>query len=191
MEAYVELSNKDIIKDTDPRIREHSEDVELPLSEENRELLLAMHQYVADSQVPELAEEKDLSPAVGIAAIQLGIPKKMIAVVVPSDEEDVEDLHLALANPKIISRSAKLGFLKNGEGCLSVPDAHEGIVCRPMRIKVRAYDLLTDQNVVITAQGYEAVVLQHEIDHLSGKLFYDHIDPQNPWHVPANANEVD
>ena len=47
MEAYVELSNKDIIKDTDPRIREHSEDVELPLSEENRELLLAMHQYVA------------------------------------------------------------------------------------------------------------------------------------------------
>lgn len=169
----MELSNADIIHDDDPKLRGHSADVELPLNKEDEELLTALHQYVKDSQDDELCEQKNLSPAVGIAAIQVGVPKKMLAVVVPQDDGSFKEW--ALANPKIISRSMKKAALAGGEGCLSVPDAHEGYVLRPNHIKVRAYDLLTNQEVVIDESGYEAIVLQHEIDHLSGVLFYDRI----------------
>ena len=85
-----------------------------------------------------------------------------------------------LANPKIVSRSIQSAYLENGEGCLSVPEEHDGFVVRSARVKVSGYDLLTDQNVTIRARGYLAIVLQHEIDHFSGVLFYDHIDPKNP-----------
>ena len=90
-----------IVKDSDPIVREKSVTVPIPMHEEDKELLMDMLQYVRDSQDSELAEKQNLRPAVGIAAIQLGIPKKMLAVVVPKDEE--EDYEFALANPKIIS----------------------------------------------------------------------------------------
>ncbi len=171
----MELSNQSIIKDDNPKIRERSADVELPLNDEDRELLEAMYHYVKDSQDEELCEKRDLTPSVGIAAIQVGVPKKMIAVVAENDEG--EPVEWALVNPKIISKSVQMTALSKGEGCLSVPGSHPGVVPRPYKIKVRAYDLLTDQKVLIEAKGYEAIVLQHEIDHLSGTLFYDHIRP--------------
>lgn len=184
----MELSNENIIHDDNPRLRERSAAVSLPLSEEDRELLAAMFQYVKDSQDDELCEQKNLSPAVGLAAIQLGIPKKMIAVVVPGDEEaGEEDQQWALANPKIIQKSAQTAFLNTGEGCLSVIDAHPGAVLRHNHVKVKGYDLLSDQDVVIDVTGYPAIVLQHEIDHLSGILFYDRITDQ----IPADAVEVE
>ncbi len=179
------LNNDHIIHDDDPRIRENSADVTLPLSEEDRELLLAMYNYVKDSQDEELCEKRNLSPAVGLAAIQVAQPKKMIAVVVEDEEGNAHEW--ALVNPKIISRSAKQAWLADGEGCLSVPDAHPGIVPRAERIKVRAYDLLTDQNVVIQANGYTAIVLQHEIDHLTGVLYYDHIGKG----IPENGGPIE
>lgn len=182
----MEINIDTIIHDDDPRIRQHSADVPLPLSEEDESLLRAMHQYVAESQDDELAEEKNLQPAVGIAAIQLGIPKKMIAVVVPGEDED-SVIEYALANPKILSRSRELNALKTGEGCLSVPETVEGYVFRPARVKVRAFDLLSNQEVLIKAEGYLAIVLQHEIDHLTGKLYYDHINTENPFEIPSNA----
>ncbi len=171
----MELSNASIIKDDNPQIRVRSENVSLPLNAEDRELLEAMYQYVKDSQDDELCQARDLTPSVGIAAIQLGVPKKMIAVVTENDEG--EPVEWALVNPKIISKSVQMTGLSKGEGCLSVPGSHPGIVARPYHIKVKAYDLLSDQNVLIDAKGYEAIVLQHEIDHLSGILFYDHIRP--------------
>lgn len=180
----MEINTETIIHDDDPRIRQHSADVELPLSEENKELLTAMHQYVVESKIPEIAEAKKLQPAVGIAAIQLGIPLKMIAVHTGDEEEDIS---YALVNPRITMKSRKLAALGSGEGCLSVPDGHEGYVCRPNKIRVKGYDLLTDQDVVIEAEGYSAIVLQHEIDHLTGKLYYDHIDPAHPQSAPAGT----
>ncbi|MEY8380046.1 peptide deformylase [Ileibacterium valens] len=181
----MEINMETVIHDDDPRIRQHSADVNIPLSKEDAELLFKMHQYVAESQDEQIAEVKNLQPAVGIAAIQLGIPKKMIAVVVPIDEDHI--FEFALANPKIISRSRELAALQTGEGCLSVPETKEGYVFRSNRIKVRGYDLLTDQEVTIKAEGYPAIVLQHEIDHLSGKLYYDHINQKNPYQIPDNA----
>lgn len=173
----MEINMTTIIHDDDPRIREHSADVALPLSDENRELLSAMHQYVVNSQNPELAQANNLQPAVGIAAIQLGIPLKMIAVYTGDEEGDIS---YALVNPRVTMKSRKMAALSGGEGCLSVPEGHSGLVYRPNKIRVKGYDLLTDQDVVIEAEGYPAIVLQHEIDHLTGQLYYDHINAMDP-----------
>lgn len=68
----MEINMETVIHDDDPRIRQHSADVNIPLSKEDAELLFKMHQYVAESQDEQIAEAKNLQPAVGIAAIQLG-----------------------------------------------------------------------------------------------------------------------
>ena len=183
----MKLTMEDIILDSDPRIREKSQPVDLPLSDENRELLQAMLQYVRDSQDDEIAQAENLQPAVGIAAIQLGIPKQMIAVVVP-EEDGVHEV--ALANPKIISESVQNGYLNGGEGCLSVKEEHPGHVFRHARIKVRGYYLIQDKKTVISANGYFAIALQHEIDHLSGILFYDRIDANDPWKKDPEAEVI-
>ena len=176
------INNDTILKDDDPIIRTRSEPVELPLSSENEEILRNMYQYVLDSTDEEKAAANNLRPAVGISAIQIGIPRQLTAVIVREYDKNDElvTYEYMLANPRIISRSEQLAYLENGEGCLSVAEDHDGFVVRSARVKVKGYDLLTDQEVTIRARGYFAIVLQHEIDHFSGVLFYDHIDPKNP-----------
>lgn len=183
----MKITSKDIILDTDERMRKSSEPVKLPLSNEDKELLQAMLDYVRNSQDDEIAKADDLQPAVGIAAVQVGVLKQMIAVVIPY-EDGVDEV--ALANPKIISESVQNAYLENGEGCLSVKEEHPGHVFRHARIKVRGYDLIQDKNVTISAEGYYAIALQHEIDHLSGILFYDHIDAKNPWKSDDEAEVI-
>ena len=183
----MKINSETIILDSDPVLRTKSKKVELPLSAQDQALLEDMLQYVKDSQDDEIAQEQGLQPAVGIAAIQLGIPKQMIAVVVP-DEDTVYEA--ALVNPKIISESVQNAYLENGEGCLSVKEEHPGHVFRHARIKVRGYDLTQQKVVTIKAEGYFAIALQHEIDHLSGILYYDRIDPEEPWKEDAEAEVI-
>ncbi|MCR5447787.1 MAG: peptide deformylase [Solobacterium sp.] len=177
------INNDTIIKDNDPFIREKSMPVELPLSDEDRALLQDLYNYVKDSTDPEKAEKLNLRPAVGISAIQVGVPKQLTAVIVPTLDKDGNEItaEFMLANPKIISQSVQPAYLDSGEGCLSVEGEHEGHVVRSARIKVRAYDAITDQEIEIRARGYLAIVLQHEIDHFSGTLFYDKIDHDDPY----------
>lgn len=183
----MKINSETIVLDSDPILRSKSEKVTLPLNQEDKDLLMDMLTYVRESQDDQIAQEKNLQPAVGIAAIQLGIPKKLIAVVVP-DEDQVHEV--ALANPQIVSESVQVGYLANGEGCLSVKGEHPGHVFRHARIKVRGYDLIQDKNVTISAEGYFAIALQHEIDHLSGILFYDRIDPKDPWKEDEEAEVI-
>ena len=68
----------------------------------------------------------------------------------------------------------------SGEGCLSVDEEHKGYAHRYYKIKMQAYDALRDKDVVITARGFDAIVLQHEYDHLDGLFFYDRIDKNKP-----------
>ncbi|MBR0461558.1 MAG: peptide deformylase [Erysipelotrichaceae bacterium] len=180
------INNETIIKDSDPIIRKRSSDVALPLSEEDRKLLLDMHKYVYDSTIEEIAEKENLRPAVGISAIQLGVPKKMTAIILKDSEGNVETEY-ALVNPKIISSSVEQAYLKNGEGCLSVEDEHEGYIYRSARCKVKGYDLISDKDVLIKAEGYLAIVLQHELDHFKGVLFYDHINKKDPFYEDPDA----
>lgn len=181
----MKLNYDDVIKDTNSLIREKSEPVNLPLSNEDKELLMGMLTYVKNSVDPELSEKENLRPAVGIAAIQLGIKKQLIAIAI--QDEDGKFIEYALVNPKIISHSVQNAYLKNGEGCLSVEDLHEGYVYRHARITVKAYDLLQEKEVKIRAKDYVAIVMQHEIDHLSGILYYDHIDKTNPYKEDPEA----
>ena len=179
-----------IIKDHDATIRNKSQPVDLPLSMQDKATLMALYNYVKDSINPKVAEEKKLKPAVGIAAIQAGIPKQLCAIIC-EDERSTEETniwhHYALANAKIISYSAKKSYLKHGEGCLSVEEDHSGYVMRSARIKVQAYDLLQNKEVLIRASGYLAIVLQHEIDHFQGILFYDYINKLDPYHASSDA----
>lgn len=178
----MKLNYEDVIKEPNDILRTKSEDVPLPLNKEDKDLLQAMLNYVKDSQDDELAEKEGLRPAVGIAAIQLGIPKKMLAIYVDMGDEDHEDIvELALVNPKIVAHSEQVSYLQNGEGCLSVEDIIEGYVPRHARITVKAYDLVSDQEIKLRISGYPAIILQHEIDHLSGIMFHDHINQENPW----------
>ena len=183
------INNTTIIKDDDFLLREKSIDVKIPLSNEDKDILESLIDYVRKSTIPEIALKENLKPAVGIAAPQVGILKKMLAIsFVDYDKDDNEILHeYALANPKILSTSNMLSYLKQGEGCLSVEDEHLGYIYRSAKIKVRAYNLLEDKEVIIQAKGYLAIVLQHEIDHLNGVLFYDHIDKDNPFRVRDNS----
>ncbi len=109
------------------------------------------------------------APGLGLAAIQVGIDKQMLVYdVAPNDESHQLNV---LINPKIIS--AKGQVLSENEGCLSVPD-YRANVKRAARILVEGVDREGNPQR-IEAEGLLAIVLQHEIDHLNGTLFIDHI----------------
>ena len=182
----MKINKKNIIVDSDPRIREKSKAVSLPLSDEDRELLESMYEYVYNSTIEEIAKKEDLQAAVGISAIQVGVPKKLLAIVL-KDEDGEEVVRYALANARIISHSVESSYLASGEGCLSVPEAHKGYIYRHARVKVKAYDLFTDSEIIIKAKGYLAIVLQHELDHFDGTLFYDHINKKEPFYEDPKA----
>ena len=105
------------------------------------------------------------------------------------DENDKE-VKYALVNPKIVSNSTRLIAIKGGEGCLSVNEDKTGYVYRYYKITVKAYDALAKKEVTINAKGYEAIVLQHEIDHLSGILYYDRINKNNPFEIKPNSELI-
>ena len=188
------LLMKDIIDDSNELIRTVSKEVELPLSKENHDLLMKMHEFLVASQDEELSEKYDLRPAVGIAAIQLGIPKRMCAIhVLDYDEEGnvTKSTDYALANPKIVSYTPKQSYLKTGEACLSVPEDVKGYVPRHAKITVEGFDVLTNKDVKIVARGFLAICLQHELDHFDGVLYYDHINKEYPLVPIENAMVIE
>ena len=186
----MKINNETIIKDDDPMLRERSLDVKLPLSAQDKSLLQDLYDYVDRSTDPEIAEKEDLQAAVGISAIQVGIKKKMCAIILK--DKDGRIVHgYALANPKIIKESVEEAYLESGEGCLSVPEAHEGYVYRHRRITVRGYDLLREQEVKIEAKDYLAIVFQHELDHFKGILYYDHINKEQPFMKKDGAHCIE
>ena len=83
-----------------------------------------------------------------------------------------------------------MAYLKDGEGCLSVNDEHQGYVPRYAKVTIKGYDALTDQEVKIVARGYEAIVFQHELDHFDGIIFYDKIDADDPFKPIPNAMAI-
>ncbi len=109
------------------------------------------------------------APGIGIAAIQIGQAQRMVVIDVAKEGEEKQPLFLA--NPEIVWSSTQLGDYE--EGCLSIPDFYE-MVERPLEVKVRYLDRLS-QTLEIHAKGVMATCLQHEIDHLNGILFIDHI----------------
>ena len=177
------LKTKDILDEKDKRLRTISKEVTFPLTKKDKETIDIMIEYLKNSQIDELAEKYDLRPGMGMSAIQLGIAKRYFVVVNelsdPEDEEKEFETYV-LINPKIISNSMEQIYVEEGEGCLSVNRPVEGIVPRYARVTMEAYDM--DGNK-IQVRGREelAICFQHELDHLNGILFVDHIDPKNPF----------
>lgn len=167
-----------IVKDSNPIMRKRSLPVDLPLSKEDRDILDSMLLYLKRSQDEDYAKRHNLRAGVGMAAIQAGYLKRMFVIYYETNDGVVE---YQLVNPVMLETSVKKCALQDGEGCLSVDQVHEGIVHRYQKIKLKAYNALTDKEIVITASGYDAIVLQHEYDHLNGVFFYDHIDKNNPF----------
>lgn len=172
------LKTKEILDEKDKRLRLKSKEVEFPLKKEDKELIDTMIEYLHNSQIDELAEKYDLRPGMGLSAIQLGVAKRYFVVVNEIDDGEFETY--ILINPKMISNSVEQIYVTDGEGCLSVNRAVEGIVPRYARVTMEAYDL-EGRKIHVRAREELAVCFQHELDHLNGILFTDHIDSKNPF----------
>lgn len=178
----------DVITEGHPTLRKNAEEVTMPPSQEDKDILQKMMEFVKNSQDPVISEKYELRPGIGIAAPQINISKRMIAIHV-TDEND-RLYSYALFNPKIISHSVEKSYLTSGEGCLSVNREVPGYVPRYARIKVKA-TTLEGEEVNLRLRGLPAVVFQHEIDHLNGVMFYDHINKEDPHAIPQNAIAID
>ncbi len=116
--------------------------------------------------IDDMFETMYQAPGIGLAAIQVNAPKRVIVIDVSEDRSEP----LALVNPEILE---KHGEEEMGEGCLSVPGFYE-TVQRAEKIRFRALDR-DGQVFEQEADGLLAVCIQHEIDHLDGKLFVDYL----------------
>jgi peptide deformylase len=112
------------------------------------------------------------APGIGLAAIQIGVERRVIVVDVAKRKDDAASADpLCLANPEIIWTSDELSMYE--EGCLSIPDYFEDVE-RPARVRIGYLDR-NGKHQEIEADDILATCLQHEIDHLNGVLFIDHI----------------
>lgn len=188
MEANALYLMKDIVRDGDPVLRKRAAKVTFPLSDEDQKLAKEMMKYLEVSQNPKLCEKYKLRAGVGLAAPQVGVSKQMAAVLVPplDDENGDPEFKDVIINPVIVSESVQYGALTEGEGCLSVDDDVPGYVPRHDRITLRYQDVKGEQHQ-IRLKNYPAIVCQHEIDHLHGVLFYDHINKKQPFEAPEGT----
>ncbi len=117
----------------------------------------------------DMLETMYAAPGIGLAAPQIGELQRVI--VLDIDREDVKTGPLFMANPEIVEASDEDATYE--EGCLSLPDHYSDVV-RPARVKVRYLDR-DGQQQEMACEGLLATCVQHEIDHLDGILFVDHI----------------
>jgi peptide deformylase len=106
------------------------------------------------------------APGIGLAATQVNVHKRLLVV----DVSETRDQPLALINPAIVARE---GIEETEEGCLSVPGIYDKVT-RAEKIRVRALDR-SGKQIEMDADGLLAVCIQHEMDHLEGKLFVDYL----------------
>jgi len=179
----------DIIREGNPTLRAVAEDVTFPLSDQEIILGEKMMQFLHHSQDPVMAEKLGLRGGVGLAAPQLDISKRIIAVLVPNPEDadgnppkEAYSLQEAMYNPKVVAHSVQDAALGDGEGCLSVDRNVPGYVVRHARVTVE-YFTKDGEKKRIKLKGYNSIVVQHEIDHTNGIMFYDRINPNNPFEI--------
>src|SRR5690625_4177639 len=181
------LTMKDIVRDGHPALRKKSQQVQIPPTKEEKDILNKMLEFLKNSQDEAIKEKYQLRTGVGLAAPQIGINKKLIVIYFHYEDKLY---NYQLINPKIISHSVEQAFLANGEGCLSVDEQIDGYVVRYARVTVKENKQEGEQ-VKLRLKGYPAIVIQHEIDHLNGIMFYDHINKQNPFHAPEGATIIE
>ena len=173
-----------ILDERNKTLRQKSKEVTFPLSEKDKQTIKDALKYLEMSQNEEYEKKYNLRPGMGLAFIQLGIPKRIFVICNEVDEGKFDNY--VIINPKMISHSEELIYVEEGEGCLSVNRPVDGIVPRYARAKIEAYD---EEGNLFTYRVREdlSVAFQHEMDHLDGILFIDKIDQHNPY---KNKNQM-
>jgi len=150
------MTIRPILTAPDPRLQAVSTDVE-KVDAEIRKL------------VDDMADSMYEADGIGLAAVQIGVPKRVI--VIDIDQKDGKKNPRAFINPKITWASEETAVFE--EGCLSVPEIWDDVE-RPARIKAEYLDR-DGKPQTLEADGLLATCLQHEMDHLNGVLFIDHL----------------
>jgi len=154
---------------------------------------------VAEDITPDYPELKELisnmfetlyrADGVGLAAPQIGLPIRVVVIdldVLSDEDPEFKDFRRAYINPHIVETSGE--EVPMDEGCLSLPGIHE-TVKRANRIRVKYMDenFVEHDDIV---EGYLARVMQHEFDHLDGKMFIDHISPLRKQIIKSRLNNL-
>jgi peptide deformylase len=150
------MALRDIIILPDKRLRSVSKPV-VAIGDDIRTLVADMFETMYEA------------PGIGLAAIQVGVPSRVIVMDLSKREAEAEPR--VFINPEITWSSEEKSLYE--EGCLSIPDVHEDVE-RPARVKIRYLDLEGKPHEE-DAEGLFATCVQHEVDHLNGVLFIDHI----------------
>ncbi|KJF75211.1 MULTISPECIES: peptide deformylase [Rhizobium/Agrobacterium group] len=150
------MTIKPLIILPDPVLRQQSR----PIEQVDAEVL-----RLADDMLETMYD----APGIGLAAIQVGVPRRMLVIDVSRDDEEKKPV--VFINPEILKVSDDVSAYE--EGCLSIPDYYAEVE-RPASLTMRYVDRDGKQQT-IDADGLLATCLQHEIDHLNGILFIDHI----------------
>lgn len=146
----------DILEFPDPRLRTVAREVE-KVTEQTRRL------------IDDMFETMYAAPGIGLAASQVDVHQRLLVIDISEDHNDP----MVFINPKVTILDPELG--EYDEGCLSVPGFYE-TVNRPRRVSVTALGR-DGKEFTREIEGLLAICLQHEIDHLDGKLFVDYISP--------------
>jgi len=150
------MTIKPLIILPDPLLRQASK----PIEQIDTEI-----QRLADDMLETMYD----APGIGLAAIQIGVPRRMLVIDVAREGEEKKPL--VFINPEIVASSDERSVYE--EGCLSIPDYYAEVE-RPARVTVKHLDR-DGKELVTEAEGLLATCVQHEIDHLNGVLFIDHI----------------
>ena len=150
------MALREILIVPDPRLKQVSARVER-VDDELRALM------------DDMLETMYAAPGIGLAAIQVGVPKRVIVMDLARKEEPPQPRYFV--NPEILWASEETAPYE--EGCLSVPEIYDEVE-RPAQVKIR-YLNYQGEEVVEDAEGLFAVCIQHEMDHLDGVLFIDHL----------------
>ncbi|MEQ8739737.1 MAG: peptide deformylase [Hoeflea sp.] len=150
------MTIKPLILLPDPVLRQQS----LPVERVDAEL---------DGFIEDMLETMYDAPGIGLAAIQVGVPRRLLVIDIAGKDEPKNPQ--VFINPEVVATGDDVSVYE--EGCLSIPDYYADVE-RPESITVRYLDRKGEQQA-IDADGLLATCLQHEIDHLNGVLFIDHI----------------
>ena len=150
------MTIRKILTEPDPFLRQKSQNV-IEVNDEIRSLMDDMVETMYDA------------PGIGLAAIQVGVPKRVIVIDLSKNEEKKNPLYFA--NPEILTKSNQDASYE--EGCLSVPNQFAEI-SRPDNCKVKFLDYEGNEKI-LEAKGLLATCIQHEMDHLEGILFIDYL----------------
>ncbi len=159
----------DILRYPDPRLHK----VATPVTEFGTDRLRTLVADMADTMYD--------APGVGLAASQVDVHEQVVTIDITEAQDDL----MVFINPDITWASDER--VVYDEGCLSVPGVYDGVE-RPARVKVRAFDI-DGKEFTVEADGLLAVCIQHEMDHLKGKVFVEYLSPLKRNRIKAKLQK--